>query len=129
MDAEIAATRERIARARTHSNNGGPRLFEAVGLDALGLARQLRSQGWPWGRICKALGVSETTVHRWRKDSGELGAPGEGEASWVPVEVTTGALPPLAHPRTSSLSLVTPGGLRLEGLDEAAAVRLLRLLG
>lgn len=45
MDAEIATTRERIAHARTQCNTGGPRLFEAVGPEALGVACQGSGKG------------------------------------------------------------------------------------
>jgi putative transposase len=34
----------------------------------LQLARQLEGQGKPQAEICKALGISVMTFHRWRKD-------------------------------------------------------------
>lgn len=82
---------------------------------------------------CRAAGVDEKSYRRWK---GKLAPP----PVMRPVEVT--ALVPVApvglptlmfapaalEPRPTPLTLHAPGGYRLEGLDVATAVQLLRAL-
>lgn len=82
--------------------------------------------------IAASLGTTETSYHNWVK----AGVRPAGVPAMRPIEVTalvpagptalTVAPPPKAAP--VPLTLVAPGGYRLEGLDVEAAAALLRAL-
>jgi hypothetical protein len=97
---------------------------------------QLLSAGMGIQAACQKVGISDSSYRKWRD---EMGPP----AAMRPVEIT--ALVPvaptaltLAPPRasaaleptsgTSALSLVAPGGYRIEGLGVETAAALLRAL-
>jgi hypothetical protein len=86
-------------------------------VEALGVARQLQSQGVAVARIARDLGVRPKTLALWlhRKE----------RARMRPVIV---APPPAADAEPARPVLVTAAGLRVEGLDLDAVVRILRSL-
>jgi transposase-like protein len=78
----------------------------------------MRREGASWAGVSQALGVSVETLRRWWQDgSDEEQTPG----ALVPVAVSMPAL-------GGELTLVTPGGLRVDGLDVASAALLIRAL-
>ena len=79
---------------------------------------EMREQGASWPEMSRALGVTVETLRRWWSEPKRNAA---SPAALVPVEIST----PLVG---SSLVLVTPGGLRVEGLDVTSAALLLRAL-
>ena len=80
-------------------------------------------EGVSWREVAEELGVGRSTLMRWVRVEREEGARGD----LVPV-VVRGAMPG-AGVGSRGLTLVSPGGYRLEGLDLASAVRLLEELG
>jgi len=67
----------------------------------------------PIARTARELGLSVFTLHDWLRRE---------DAVVKPVVVEASPSAPLG------VTLVTPSGFRIEGLDEAAAIRLLRAL-
>lgn len=88
-----------------------------VRLSVATVAAELRAAGWSDTRLGRELGVAATTVALWLRRP----AP----SSFRPVEVVDDAL----HHAPATLTLVTPHGYRLEGLDLGAATALLARLG
>lgn len=75
---------------------------------------------------CEAVGIAPNTLRRWRQD-------GDGEPEFRAVGVTalvpsTSAPLVAAAPAPVDLSLVAPGGYRIEGLGIETAAALLRAL-
>lgn len=80
-------------------------------------ASELRKAGWTPTRLARELGLAATTLGLWLREPAAL--------TFRPVTVVP-TVPPLAPTRT--LTLVTPGGWRVEGLDvDSAALLLARL--
>ena len=80
-------------------------------------AHPRRREGITWTNIAKELPVSSSTVRIWTRAHPE-------PPSMVPVVIQ----PDAPAPR-GSLTLVSPGGYRLQGLSLRQAVDLLRRLG
>ena len=91
----------------------------------VGFARHRRTQGASWRTIGDEVGVDPSSVHGWcaGRPAGEssegAGRGGRGDVGLVPVVVMAEPAPPAPRPSGSgsAMSLVTPGGYRLEGLD------------
>ena len=84
----------------------------------------LESTGLSLTAACEAAGVSIRSLRRWQ-------VPPDSEIRLRPVEVTDVvpvAAPALAPAPQLALSLVAPGGYRLEGLSVESAAALLRAL-
>jgi hypothetical protein len=76
------------------------------------VVRQLRAEGKSWSKIGAELGMRGESVRRLCDDA----APG-----FAPVEIVNELV-------ARGLVLITPGGYRIEGLDAAGAVMLIRRL-
>ena len=76
-----------------------------------------REFGLSWDSLSAELGIPSETMRRWLHSSEAADAP-----ALVPVEVVDSA----AEPRT--VAVVSPSGWRLEGLDVAEAVAVLKAL-
>lgn len=82
--------------------------------------------------MAKALGVSEPTLQAWRK--GKTAAYRRAKAAaprpaLVPVEVTESKKPERpAVAQAGTVTVVAPGGFRVEGLSVEGAAQLLRKL-
>jgi hypothetical protein len=74
---------------------------------------RLQSLDQPVSRTARELGLSPFTLHDWLRRE---------EPVARPVVVTPEPV------LSASVAIVTPGGFRIEGLDEAAVVRVLRAL-
>ena len=87
-------------------------------------ARQCRERGEPVSDIAIRLGLVESTLARWlRRGRAEEATAGFRPVAIVPVGGVSGA------DQVAALTLVTPGGCRVEGLDVESAAYLLRVLG
>ncbi len=93
---------------------------------------QALEAGRRFAEVAQTLGVSEPTLQAWRKGKKAAHRRAKGEApkpALVPVEVSE-----LKKPERSSvapagtLTVVAPGGFRVEGLSVEAAAVLLRKL-
>jgi len=79
-----------------------------------------RSEGATWPEVVEAIDVPMQTLRRWRQEQEqEL-----GPAELVPVAVVDAGSPSSREP----LTVVTPGGYRVEGLDVDGVVALVRQL-
>lgn len=87
-------------------------------------ARQCRERGEPLADISARLGLVESTLGRWlRRERAEERVAGLRPVSIVPVAAGAGV------GEGAELTLVTPGGCRVEGLNLESAAYLLRVLG
>ncbi len=83
-------------------------------------ARRGRAKGRSWREMAQAVGLSAYTVQRWVERAQET-APGAQKMVPVRVEVDPESGP-------GGLVLITPSGMRLEGLAREDAVAVLRAL-
>jgi len=82
------------------------------------LAWDLLDEGWSHSRIARDLGLSAGTLTRWLEQSDEP------QRGFVPVFV-----PPMTTAQPScTLSVVSPAGYRIEGLDLDGAIAALARL-
>lgn len=113
----IAAVQQLVAAHRPRiSSEGYPAHVRTAVVAA---ARARLAEGWTNTRVGRELGLAATTVRQW------LRAPPSG-SSFRPVTITSDLALPT---RPAALSLVTPSGYRLEGLDLDGAAALLARLG
>ena len=113
MAQKISELREAITQSRTGQSRW--RCPEPLREEIVKFARQRQGAGLSVLKIADELGLSTSGLSRW------LNA---GKSKLRPVRVAE-TLPVLA---SSPLVLVTPDGYRLEGLNTASAVDLLRRL-
>jgi hypothetical protein len=83
----------------------------------LAYSRRQRAAGHSWARIAHAVGLSVGSLKNWSQTPPAVRA-------LVPVAVAVGRAE-----STAALSIVSPGGYRVAGLDLATATALLRALG
>jgi transposase-like protein len=118
MDAAIRRLRseaERLAEGKAPRQVRYPDAFRRA-VVALG-RRRLGPDGSAAG-LARALGVSEPTLTKWlRRPSPPVLRP-----------VTVAVTPTAARAAVASLVLITPTGVRVEGLDAAALITVLRAL-
>lgn len=120
MTTKAAQLREAIARSRT--GEGRWRCPKPLRREAARYAEAQIQRGRRLHEVARELGISRSGLARWLR---------RGEGRIRPVRVIESPLPPPSPaPAESSgaegLVLVTPDGYRLEGLDSAAAVEILR---
>lgn len=112
------------AGIRPPKKPAAPRQFTAAEREQLRLeVERLRDEGMSLEAACKAVGIAETSYRRWRDDAMPL--------TLRPVEVTAlvpAAMAAEAPAAPQPLTLVAPGGYRIEGLAVETAAQLLRAL-
>lgn len=81
-----------------------------------------RGEGASFRKIGRELGISSTAVRRWLRRE-----PGGGRGELVPVRVAGGAHAPGWS--VGGVTVVSPRGWRVEGLDLEGVVALLEVLG
>lgn len=88
-------------------------------------ARVCRERGEPYLDIAVRLGLVESTLTRWfRTDAGK------GRAGFRSVSiVSSSGDDTVSQTASSDISLITPHGYRVEGLDAQSVAYLLRVLG
>jgi hypothetical protein len=109
MDHGIKRLRARLARMH---RGRGKRYTAELKQQIAAAARQLRRSGLGWHRVGEELGIPNETIRRFCGVSG-----GAGGGEFVRVEV--------ADKSTGAPVIVTPGGMRVEGLDLEQVARLL----
>jgi hypothetical protein len=118
MDEEIRRLRadaRRLAQGRPRSQVRYPDTFRQA---AVTLARRRQRRGASVTGLARQIGVSEPTLTKWLRPP-----PGAGLR---PVAVT---LAPLPEPHAgASPVVITPNGVRVEGLDRDAVIAVLRAL-
>jgi hypothetical protein len=87
---------------------------------------ECREAGRPMRQIAMDLGISRTTLGRWLDSRESPRAPSVG---FHAVRVVEAPVASSSTRATSTLRVVTPGGLRIEGLDLPEVLELARLWG
>jgi transposase-like protein len=116
MDDEVSRLRaeaRRLARGKPPSQVRYPEGFRRA---AVQLARRRLGPSLSVARLARGLGVSEPTLTKWLRPRTGL----------RPVAVVAAAPP--AATAVSGAVLVTPQGLRVEGLDRDTLIAVLRVL-
>ena len=114
-DRQATAIRHAISR---HAPARGKRYPRELRARATALAQELRGAGWSWARIAEHVGTRVETVRRWcARESGPHAAP-----RMRAVEV-------VADRGGGGLAIVSPGGIRVEGVTIADVVAVLRAFG
>ena len=133
MEQELEQFRQEVERLRAGRQRGGMPYPEAMRAFAVGYLTQALEAGGTFAEAAKALGVSEPTLQAWRKGKpaahrrAKAGAP---RPALVPVEVREPKKPERSSVvQAGALTVVAPGGFRVEGLSLEAAAQLLRKLG
>jgi hypothetical protein len=83
--------------------------------------RAMRDQGFSWAACESALGINKMTLLGWQKKKSAAGA----RRAMVPVALRAET----TDKSTRDLTLRTPNGIELRGLDLSEAAQLLRVLG
>lgn len=99
------------------------RIPDEVRAAVLDYAGKARSAGQTWSEIGLAVGLSETVVKRWSRESKAASGRTRTRKSRLTPVVVTQASPTSA---TSHMILTTASGERLEGLGVEDAIRVLR---
>jgi len=125
----VPQARKLISRTRPTSNQAGYRA--SVRSEIVALAQHLLAQGATANSVASEIGLAGSTVRSWLKSAAVAGP------AFVPVVVaepdpgfTAAPSPPRAPPTPgpTGLTLISPRGFRLEGLDiDDAVTALLRL--
>ena len=95
---------------------------EWVRREVLAYAAQCRAERRTWAQVADDLGMSHQTLRRWCLAAEQASC----AVALAPVEVMVATESPL--PPARLLSLTSPAGYRVDGLDVAAAASLLRAL-
>lgn len=116
MDRRMDEFRRKVHARRGTRRRGAPAYDEQMRALALDYVSRARQQGRSWTAVARELGISAATLQAW------TAAP-RSRAALVPVVVES-------EPRRSAcLMVITPSGLRIEGLDVESAAALVRALG
>ena len=119
MDEEIRRLRaetQRLARGKPPSQVRYPDAFRR---GAVALARRCQGQGGSVARLARELGVSEPTLTKWLRP--------RTLPALRPVAVTP--VPESERGAGAGPRLITPNGVRVEGLDRDTLVAVLQALG
>ncbi len=98
--------REEAAQENRGRSKAGWRYSRELRSLAVAHVQERRQSGGTWAEIAEELGVLALSLGRWLEDV--------PSARFHPVEVVADDEPPVEA--ASSLTAVTPGGLRIEGL-------------
>jgi hypothetical protein len=115
------AAEVRAALAALGKRGRTTRIPDDIRAMVLRYARQQRRQGVPWRTIASELSLSASAMQRWAKRQTRRRI--RRAAAMVPVQVREERL------EEGGLAVVTPSGVRVEGLSLKAAVHVLQQLG
>jgi transposase-like protein len=118
MDDRIRTVQKRIRAVQREHPRGQTRYPPDLRAEIMTVVRAGRAAGRSIRRLARILGVSAPTLTTW------LRAPSQGALRQVTVAPET--IPALAPPGRTVL--VTPHGVRVEGLDVAGVITVLRAL-
>lgn len=111
----MSGTKIRKRVAALGSRNRGQRIPRKLREEIADYARRRRAEGGRVREIASEVGVSPESIRRWASTAG-------GDIVALPVRVQP-------DDEASAIVVVTPGGVRIEGLDIAQATELARRLG
>lgn len=115
--------REAAARANQGRDRTGWRYPPSLRRLAVEYCHSRREHRRPFREIAEALGVSTVTLGRWLEKARDDSVPRLRE---VVIEETTPV--PTSASLEAQLAVVTPSGLRIEGLDLNGVIELMRRL-
>jgi AraC-like DNA-binding protein len=118
MDEEARRFREAARRTRGGRSGPGIRYSRELHDQAVRYAKSRMHDGSSLDSVARDLGLKPQTLSRWLEEKG-------GKARLRPVEVA----PPDSTSGRGPAVLITPGGLRVEGLDLESLAQLLQRLG
>lgn len=110
QDREARELRRRVARLKR--DRPGFRFSTKLRAEITAWVTRQRERGAWWCELSRAIGVPEQTLKRWA-------APRATASAMLPVEV-------IDAPPPSTVTLVSPTGLRIEGVAIADAIAILR---
>ena len=117
----MTKTIEEVRAALVRSKEGLGRPYpEHIRSTVLALAERQRRAGVGLGSFAAEVGVSATTLRKWKRDAG--GGPGAARAAFCEVEIVA------PGPRASALVIHGPSGLRIEGVTITDLAELVRRL-
>lgn len=111
QDREARELRRRVARLKR--DRPGFRFSSALRAEIIAWVTEQRGRGAWWCDLSRAIGVPEETLKRWAAPRASA------RAAMLPVEV-------IDAPPAGTVTLVSPTGLRIEGVAIADAIALLR---
>jgi hypothetical protein len=82
------------------------------------IARKLRREGRSWSRVAESLGLRVETVRRWC-----------GSAGQEPSTASLRAVEVVSEPDARTMVVVSPRGLRVEGLGVRDVIAVLEAIG
>src|SRR5262245_38559602 len=132
MDEEAERFRQETSAVRARGAAG--RYSEALQKQAVSYAVRRQAEGATFDQVVAALGVSDPTLRRWmatnkaaaRQPKRSSPAARAAKPKLIPVRVGASSAESASRPSGPGLTVVAPGGYRVEGLDVAQAVALLR---
>ena len=119
MPSTASSLHHTITRLRGTTSRRSVRYPASLRREILGFARHRRSAGESLKEIARDLGLPWQTLHRWLERS--------PRRRFRPVAVV--ASPPESADSGPAITIVSPQGFRVEGLDLASAADLLKRLG
>lgn len=138
MEKELEQFRQEVERLRAGRQRGSLPYPEVLRAFAVRYLAHALETGGTFAGAAKALGVSEPTLQAWRKGKpaahrrDKSGAQGQELVPVVVSEAKKPGRPAMGQPAAAQagpLTVVAPGGFRVEGLSLEAAAQLLRKLG
>jgi AraC-like DNA-binding protein len=111
---------------RAHRPAEGQGYSPAVRSRVVRYVRSRRAAGLTWTALSQEVGLSTTTLSNWCRDAHDTPLP--QEPAFLPVHISTAPTPPPPAPAPVQLSLTSPNGWRVDGLDLASLAQLLPVL-
>ena len=121
--AELRVRVEAFARRRSHRGQRYPKDLRA---DLVEYARSREQEEASLREVEEEVGVRHETLRRWLEASGEASSPSTG---FIPVKRVVDredGSPPEARQQDGGLTVVSPGGWRIEGATRADVIELMR---
>jgi transposase len=138
MEKELEQFRQEVERLRAGRQKGSLPYPEMLRAFAVRYVAHALEAGGTFEAAATALGVSKPTLQAWRKGKpaahrrAKAGAEGQGLVPVMVAEPKKPGRPAVAQAavaQAGALTVVAPGGFRVEGLSLEAAAQLLRRLG
>jgi hypothetical protein len=121
IDDELRDLRRELARVERGRGHWYP---DALRERAAAWARARREVGATWREISAAVGLPAETLRRWTSTTARDASP-----VLVPIEIVGEREGEDHAAEQRDVRIITPGGLRIEGLTIADAIAIVRVLG
>jgi transposase-like protein len=118
LERTAASLRDRVRIVQASNQRRYP---ESLRAEIMECTTGLLEAGVTWDRCSEVIGISTSTLYYWRTRDAQ-----PSSAALVPVKIRRDDDAPAS---SGPLTLRTPNGLELSGMDLAEAAQLLRVLG